>query len=166
VKTLRSILLAGLPLIAAAQNGAHLDFSGMWLVQDPGSGGFTEWFDNVPKPRLRAEIVRDNKALAASAAARNVVNAAERRADCPVGNLPLMMASSPLNIVQSRDEIMIGAEANRGAPFIQMDAAIRRARICCRPDSETRSDTGKERPWSWIRSAFPRVFVTAATPCW
>ena len=113
-----------LPLIAAAQSGAPPDLSGMWLVQDPGSGGFTEWFDNVPKPQLRPEIVKDNEALAASAAAGNVVNTAERRADCPFGNLPLMMASSPpLNIVHSRDEIMIGAEANRGR-FIYTDGRV------------------------------------------
>ena len=105
----------------SAQTSSPPDLSGLWLVQDPGSGGFTEWFDNVPKPSLRPEIIKDNVALAASAAAGNVVNRAERRADCPVGNLPLMMASSPpLNIVQGKDEILIGAESNRGR-FIYTD---------------------------------------------
>jgi hypothetical protein len=38
-----------------------------------------------------------------------------------VGNLPMMMASSPpLNIVVSRDEVLMGAEANRGR-FIYTD---------------------------------------------
>jgi hypothetical protein len=97
------------------------DISGMWLVQDPGSGSFTEWFDNVPKPSLRPEIVKDNEQLAAQERAGNVVNRAARSADCPIGNFPLMMASSPpLNIVQSRDEILLGAEANR-ARFIYTD---------------------------------------------
>jgi hypothetical protein len=97
------------------------DFSGMWLVQDPGSGSFTAWFDNVPKPQMRPEIVQDNQALEASANAGNVVNTARRTAACPVGNLPLMMASSPaLNIVAARDEVLLGAEANR-ARFIYTD---------------------------------------------
>jgi hypothetical protein len=93
----------------------------MWLVQDPGSGSFTEWFDNVPKPSLRPEIVKDNEALKASELAGNVVNRAPRTADCPAGNLPLTMASSPaLNIVQSRDEVLLGVESNR-ARFLYTD---------------------------------------------
>lgn len=86
-----------------------------------GSGSFEEWFDNVPKPQLLPEIVKDNQALKASANAGNVVNVARRTAACPVGNLPLMMASSPaLNIVAARDEVLVGAEANR-ARFIYTD---------------------------------------------
>src|SRR5262245_2654 len=97
------------------------DLSGMWLVQDPGSGSFEEWFANVPKPELRPDIVEDNKKLAASANAGNVVNTARRLATCPIGNLPLMMASSPaLNIVQTKDEVLLGAESNR-ARFIYTD---------------------------------------------
>ena len=91
------------------------DISGMWLVQDPGSGNWADWFNNVPKPALRPEIIKDNEALAAREAAGGVINRAERLASCPFGNLPMMMASPPpLNIVQSKDEILIGAEANRG----------------------------------------------------
>jgi hypothetical protein len=97
------------------------DISGMWLVQDPGSGNFENWFANVPKPELRPEIIEDNKKLEASANAGNVVNVARRLATCPIGNLPLMMASSPaLNIVATRDEILLGAESNR-ARFIYTD---------------------------------------------
>lgn len=110
--------------LALAQNssgGPPENFSGMWLVQDPGSGSFEEWFANVPKPDLRPEIIEDNKKLEASANAGNVVNTARRTAACPVGNLPLMMASSPaLNIVAAPDEVLIGAESNR-ARFIYTD---------------------------------------------
>ena len=96
---------------AAAQ--AAPDITGMWIVQDPGSGNWADWFNNVPKPALRPEIIKDNEAMAAREAAGAVVNRAERLATCPFGNLPMMMASSPpLNIVQSMDEILIGAEAN------------------------------------------------------
>jgi len=106
-------------LTAAAQGS--VDLTGMWIVQDPGSGNWSEWFDNVPKPALRPEIIKDNEAIAAREAAGAVVNRAERLASCPFGNLPMMMASSPpLNIVQSKDEILIGAEASRGR-FIYTD---------------------------------------------
>ena len=119
---LLSTSILAVTMLSAQTVAANVpDLSGMWLVQDPGSGSFTEWFDNVPKPALRPEIIKDNEALEASANAGNVVNRAERRTDCPVGNLPLMMASSPpLNIVQSKDEVLIGAESNRGR-FIYMD---------------------------------------------
>src|SRR5581483_6582033 len=95
--------LLAFSVAAAAQTSiaSSSDLSGMWLVQDPGSGSFTEWFDNVPKPELRPEIIKDNRALEASARAGNVVNRARRTADCPVGNLPLMMASSPALMIVS-----------------------------------------------------------------
>jgi len=110
------------PVAVHAQDKDHgRDLSGMWIVQDPGSGSWSEWFDNVPKPQLRPEIITDNEAIAASERAGNVVNRMPRTASCPVGNLPMMMASSPpLNIVASRDEILIGAESNRGR-FIYTD---------------------------------------------
>ena len=64
---------------------------------------------------------RTTKGWLASERAGNVVNRAQRTATCPVGNLPMMMASSPpLNIVSARDEILIGAESNRGR-FIYTD---------------------------------------------
>jgi hypothetical protein len=113
------IILFGCCVLTA--RAAAPDISGMWLVQDPGSGNFTDWYNNVPKPALRPEIVKDNEALAAREAAGEVINRAERLASCPFGNLPMMMASSPpLNIVQSRDEVLIGAEANRGR-FVYTD---------------------------------------------
>jgi hypothetical protein len=100
---------------------ALADMSGLWIVQDPGSGSWAEWFDNVPKPQLRPDIIADNQRIVASESAGNVVNRMPRTAACPVGNLPMMMASSPpLNIVASRDEVLIGAESSRGR-FIYTD---------------------------------------------
>jgi hypothetical protein len=119
--TLIGVLTLGVSAFAQPNTAAGPDLTGMWLVQDPGSGSFEEWFDNVPKPALRPEIIKDNQALKASANAGNVVNRARRTAACPIGNLPLMMASSPaLNIVQSRDEVLVGVEAAR-ARFIYTD---------------------------------------------
>jgi hypothetical protein len=116
-----SVLAAGALAVAQSSGAPPENFSGMWLVQDPGSGSFEDWFANVPKPELRPEIIEDNKKLEESAKAGNVVNTARRLASCPVGNLPLMMASSPaLNIVAAKDEVLIGAESNR-ARFIYTD---------------------------------------------
>src|SRR5437667_6878071 len=109
-----SVVLLSCWCVSAAAQGA-IDISGMWIVQDPGSGNWSDWYNNVPKPSLRPEIIKDNEAIAAREAAGEVVNRAARLASCPFGNLPMMMASSPpLNIVQSKEEILIGAEANRG----------------------------------------------------
>jgi hypothetical protein len=117
-------LLLGVSLPHAQEkNGtaAAPDISGLWIVQDPGSGSWAEWYDNVPKPQLRPDVIADNQRMAASEAAGNVVNRASRTAACPIGNLPMMMASSPpLNIVVSREEVLIGAESNRGR-FIYTD---------------------------------------------
>jgi hypothetical protein len=117
-------LLLGATLAYAQENkktAAAADMSGLWILQDPGSGSWSEWFDNVPKPQLQPDIIADNQRMAASEAAGNVVNRAPRTAACPIGNLPMMMASSPpLNIVASRDEVLIGAESNRGR-FIYTD---------------------------------------------
>jgi len=121
-RTVAKIVL-GLALLSAraGSQSKTLDISGVWLVQDPGSGSFTDWFNNVPKPKLKPEVIKDNEAQEASEAAGNVVNTAPRLETCPVGNFPLMMGSSPpLNIVQSRDEVFIGPEAGR-ARFIYLD---------------------------------------------
>lgn len=116
--TLMIVAALALASPAAAQ---HPDLSGMWILQDPGSGDWAAWYDNVPKPALRPEIIKDNEEEAARERAGNVVNRAPRTPDCPVGNLPMMMASSPpLNIVASNDEVLIGAESNRGR-FIYTD---------------------------------------------
>jgi hypothetical protein len=103
------------------ETAAPADMSGLWILQDPGSGSWAEWFDNVPKPQLRPDIIADNERMAASERAGNVVNRMPRTAACPIGNLPMMMASSPpLNIVVSHDEVLIGSESNRGR-FIYTD---------------------------------------------
>jgi hypothetical protein len=70
------------------------DFSGEWVAQDPGSGTWSEWFDNVPAPALRPEIVKMNRDDQAKLDAGNVTNTASRRPDCPEGNLPMTMANS------------------------------------------------------------------------
>jgi hypothetical protein len=97
------------------------DMSGLWIVQDPGSGNWSAWFNNVPPPALRPEIIRDNDEIAAREAAGNVVNTMPRRPDCPIGNLPMMMASSPpLNIVAAHGEVLIASESGR-ARFVYTD---------------------------------------------
>lgn len=124
--TRTTLLFAAAAMLTAAVLHAQgtdqvRDLSGMWILQDPGSGNWQEWYDNVPKPQLRREIVTDNEAIAALDRAGYVVNRAPRTADCPVGNLPMMMASSPpLNIVSSRDEVLIGTESGRGR-FVYTD---------------------------------------------
>jgi len=119
---MRAALLVVAAIATASPAAAQRpDLSGMWLVQDPGSGSWGDWYDNVPKPALRPEIAKDNEAIAERERAGYVVNRAPRAADCPVGNLPMMMASSPpLDIVASRDEVLIGAESSRGR-FIYTD---------------------------------------------
>ena len=119
-------MLPGTTVVDAQTRGASIpqvipDMSGLWLVQDPGSGNWSAWFNNVPKPAVRPEIIKDNAEIEAREAAGNVVNTMPRRADCPVGNLPMMMASSPpLNIVAAQGEVLIAAEAGRGR-FIYTD---------------------------------------------
>ena len=104
------------PTLASLPN-----MSGLWLVQDPGSDNWAAWYNNVPKPALRPDIIKDNEAIAAKEEAGAVVNRMARRPDCPVGNLPMMMASSPaLNIVAARDEVLLAAESGR-ARFIYTD---------------------------------------------
>jgi hypothetical protein len=89
------------------------DISGLWLVHDPGSGDWSSFFDNVPKPSITPEIQKMNDN--ARVAAGNVVSTGGRGGNCPVGNLPMMMASSPpLNILQSKDEVLIDSESGRG----------------------------------------------------
>ncbi len=115
------LLIVAALAVASPAAAQHPDLSGMWIVQDPGSGDWQAWYDNVPKAPLRPDIIKDNEEEAARERAGNVVNRAARTPDCPVGNLPMMMASSPpLNIVASKDEVLIGAESNRGR-FIYTD---------------------------------------------
>jgi hypothetical protein len=92
--------------------------SGLWLVQDPGSGSWTNWFfkaASLPKPELHPDVVAENAKMEALEAKGDVVNRAQRRLDCPTGSVAMMMASSgPLNIVQGGTELLMGAEAGRG----------------------------------------------------
>jgi len=118
-------LIFALAVVAVASPAAaqqHPDMSGLWLVQDPGSGDWSAFFlDNVPKPQLQPDIVKENAEMLARERDGYVVNRTTRTATCPFGNLPMMMASSPpLNIVASSDEILMGAESSRGR-FIYMN---------------------------------------------
>jgi len=118
-------MLAGLGCgIAAAQRApskAEVDITGLWLVQDPGSGDFGAFMNGVPKPELKPEIIKENE-IAKAHAEQNIFHNLNDHTGCTEGgNFPLMMASSPpLNIVQSKDEILLAAEAGR-ARFISMD---------------------------------------------
>ena len=97
---------------------APVDVSGLWLVQDPGSGSWTNFFfkaASLPKPELQPDVVAENVRIDEIQAKGDVVNRAQRRLDCPTGSVAMMMASSgPLNIVQGRTELLMGAEAGRG----------------------------------------------------
>src|SRR5262245_62583438 len=91
-----SILLAA-PAAHAQEKkgtGAVPEMSGLWLVQDPGSGSWTDWFDNVPKPKLQPDIIADNQRMAASEAAGKVVNRARRTTACRSGNRRVRMDCS------------------------------------------------------------------------
>ena len=65
ISTRTIVLLSALWLASVAmyaQNGEPQNteqrgaLSGMWIVQDPGSGSWAEWYDNVPKAQLRPDI--------------------------------------------------------------------------------------------------------------
>ena len=111
--------IGGVPAAAQqARRQAPIDLSGMWLVQDPGSGSWTNWFFEavtIGKPALQPDVIAENQRLAALEAKGAVTNSARRRLDCPSGSVAMMMASSsPLNIVQGSVELLMGAEAGRG----------------------------------------------------
>lgn len=76
----------------AAQPG----LAGTWVVQDPGSGSFNEWFFKGPGPQAQVypDVAKLNAAEDALLAAGNVTNTMPQRPDCPRGNLPLAWASS------------------------------------------------------------------------
>jgi len=116
------VFIAAIIAVASPAAAQHPDLSGLWLVQDPGSGDWSAFFlDNVPKPQLQPEIVKENAEMLKRENDGYVVNRTTRNASCPFGNLPMMMASSPpLNIVASKEEILIGAESTRGR-FVYMD---------------------------------------------
>jgi hypothetical protein len=103
---------------AVAAGQPSVDISGLWLVQDPGSGSWTDFF----------EIEKYRQESLARQRAGDIVNRTAAGEDCPSGNaptpsalLPMLMATSrPLNIVQGREEILIGSESER-ARFIYLD---------------------------------------------
>ena len=107
---------------AAIAGQPNIDISGLWLVQDPGSGSWTDFFENSTGPApILPEIEKYRQESLARQRAGDIVNRAGRGEDCPAGNLPMMMATSrPLNIVQGREEILIGSESERGR-FIYLD---------------------------------------------
>jgi hypothetical protein len=124
VAAVLTLVLLPLPLLAqtpAPSSGRIPEMSGLWLIQDPGSRSWADFYNNVPKPSLRPEIIKNNEEIDARERAGNVVNRAPRRPECPIGNLPMMMASSPpLNIVAAPGEVLIAAESGRGR-FIYTD---------------------------------------------
>ena len=106
-----------------------IDISGLWLVQDPGSGSWTEFFENSTGPApILPEIEKYRQESLARQRAGDIVNRTAPGEDCPTGNVPtpsqnlpmLMATSRPLNIVQGREEILIGSESER-ARFIYLD---------------------------------------------
>src|SRR5215203_3750575 len=119
-----ALVLVPLPLLAqtvASASARIPDMSGLWIIQDPGSRSWADFYNNVPKPGLRPEIIKSNEEIDARERAGNVVNRMPRTPGCPVGNLPMMMASSPpLNIVAAVGEVLIAAESGRGR-FIYTD---------------------------------------------
>jgi len=127
----RSLLAAGVILACGfgvtaqqrVQSKAEVDITGLWLVQDPGSGSFGAFMNGVPKPELKPEIIKQNEE-AAKHIEENIFHNLEDHSGCTEGgNFPLMMASSPpLNIVQSKDEVLLASESGR-ARFIRTDGS-------------------------------------------
>ena len=120
-------LLALTPMIVSAQqraqSKAEVDITGMWLIQDPGSGSFDAFVNSVPKPDLKPEIIKENE-IAKAHEQDTIFHNLDDHSNCTTGgNFILMMYSSPpLNIVQSKDEILIGSESGR-ARFIRTDGS-------------------------------------------
>lgn len=119
------MLFSGLSMAQQTQTAAaqpSIDISGLWLVQDPGSGTWTDFFENSTGPApVLPDIRQYNDASRARQRSGDIVNRTAASDECPSGNapsfsalLPMLMATSrPLNIVQGRDEILIGSESDR-----------------------------------------------------
>jgi hypothetical protein len=114
---------------SSAAGQPDVDISGLWLVQDPGSGSWTDFFENsTGRAPILPEIEKYRQESLARQRAGDIVNRTAAGEDCPSGNaptpsalLPMLMATSrPLNIVQGREEILIGSESER-ARFIYLD---------------------------------------------
>ena len=110
----------GSSVAQSARSAPKVDMTGLWLrfISDPGSGAYGE---NIPLPELRPEIIKENE-IAAARAQETIFHDLNDHEGCTEGgNFPLMMPSSPpLNIVQSKDEILIGTESGRSR-FIYTD---------------------------------------------
>lgn len=123
--TSRVIALVGAALLtlaagAQAQSAvpalpAGPDISGLWLVQDPGSGDWEQWFHHTPGD---ADVFPQWVTLFNEQRARERVestNTTPQTPDCPVGNVARMMASSPgIVIVSARGEVVMGQEMAKG----------------------------------------------------
>jgi len=127
--TLLCGLAAAQPTTSTAAAQPDIDISGLWLVQDPGSGSWTDFFENsTGRAPILPEIEKYRQESLARQRAGDIVNRTAAGEDCPSGNaptpsalLPMLMATSrPLNIVQGREEILIGSESER-ARFIYLD---------------------------------------------
>jgi len=114
---------------SSAAGQPDVDISGLWLVQDPGSGSWTDFFENsTGRAPILPEIEKYRQESLARQRAGDIFNRTAAGEDCPSGNaptpsalLPMLMATSrPLNIVQGREEILIGSESER-ARFIYLD---------------------------------------------
>jgi hypothetical protein len=114
---------------STAAGQPDIDISGLWLVQDPGSGSWTDFFENsTGRAPILPDVEKYRQESLARQRAGDIVNRTAAGEDCPSGNaptpsalLPMLMATSrPLNIVQGREEILIGSESER-ARFIYLD---------------------------------------------
>ena len=117
--TLAAIFCAS-ALAQSAPSQPKVDMTGLWLrfISEHGTGAYGE---NIPLPELKPEIIKENE-QAASRAEQTIFHDLNDHEGCTEGgNFPLMMPSSPpLNIVQSKDEVLIGTESGR-ARFIYTD---------------------------------------------
>ena len=113
---------------AAAPAGANL--AGYWVVQDPGSGSWEEWWDNGPgvRAKVRPEFAKLNEEEMAFLRAGNVVNRAGRGQNpgCAPGNLAMSWASSGAQqVTVSPGEIKLGPQLvhTDGRPHVDTKSA-------------------------------------------
>jgi hypothetical protein len=97
------------------------DVSGCGWCRIPGSEAGRRGSTTCRSRDFARKSSRTTLEIEASERAGNVVNTMPRRADCPVGNLPMMMASSPpLNIVAAQGRGADRCRIGRGR-FIYTD---------------------------------------------
>jgi len=115
------------PAGTPAAQGANL--AGYWVVQDPGSGSWEEWWDYGPARRsakVRPEFAKMNEDEFAFLRAGNVVNRGARGPDCAPGNLAMSWASSGAQqITVSPGEIKLGPQLvhTDGRPHVDAKSA-------------------------------------------